>query len=94
MSKAADEGKKLAQNLIAERAKATETILNDPLCRQSTLGEATISLMEDGVPVNKETLRGWIEKRIPISSPGFDRMKWERLLEWLKSLPAPKTSLS
>lgn len=94
MSKATDEGKKLAQKFKSERDKATETLLNDPMYRQNTLGEAALSLMEDGLPVNNETLRVWIEKRIPTSSPGFDKMRWERLLDWLESLPTPKTSSS
>ena len=92
MSKAADEGKNLAQKFKSDMHDATEMLLNDPTCRQNTMGEAAISLMQDGMPVNKATLKSLADKRIATSSPGFNKMRWERLLDWLESLPEPKTT--
>jgi|GEM_PF-4066032 len=92
MSDAEKKGKKLAQDLKAKLTKEIETFLDKPESRQYVIGEAVISLMEEGMPISKESLKEWIEVRISISSPGFGKTRLEHLLDWIESLPTPKTT--
>lgn len=92
MSDAEKKGKKLGQDFNAKLTKEIETFLDSPESRQYVIGEAAMSLMEDGIPVNKDTLKEWIDSRISVSSPSFGKTRLEHLLDWIESLPNPKTT--
>lgn len=91
MSDAKEKAQKAFDSMKSDFQKGMEAYAKNLEAKTFALGEAATELLEDGIPVTRESLIEVMKRRMSEPQNQFKSIMYRDLLTWLSGLPSPST---
>lgn len=94
MSDAKEKAQKLIDSMKGDVQKGIEALAKNLDAKTFALGEVAIELLEDGLPITRESLMEVINRRMSNPQNKFKLIMYRDLHVWLSGLPDPRKDQS